>query len=88
MFHSNLEKFCFIFRNLLIDFDNLQFTRLLDSIGCAGLILYAIPALVDIYTIDAHSICFQFCSLTAFLSLLEQRYIFTQYLSDIYSTNF
>ena len=55
---------------------------------CAGLMLYAIPGLLDIYTIDAHSICVQFCSLTGFLSLLEQCYILMQCLLDIYSSSF
>ena len=27
-------------------------------LACAGLMLYAIPSLLDIYTIDAHSIHF------------------------------
>ena len=53
----------------------------------AGLMLYAIPSLLDIYTIDAHSIHFQFCSLIAFPSLLEQCYILMQYLFVIYSSN-
>ena len=52
-----------------------------------GSMLYAIPSLLDIYTIDAHSIHFQFCSLIAFPSLLEQCYILMQYLLVIYSSN-
>ena len=54
----------------------------------AGSVLYAIPSLLDIYTIDAHSIHFQFFSLIAFPSLLEQCYILMQYLFVIYSSNF
>ena len=53
----------------------------------AGLMLYAIPSLLDIYTIDAHSIHFQFCSLIAFASLLEQCYILMQYQFVIYSSS-
>ena len=53
----------------------------------AGSMLYAVPTLLDIYTIDAHSINFQFCSLIAFPSLLEQCYILMQYLFVIYSSN-
>ena len=53
----------------------------------AGSMLYAVPTLLDIYTIDAHSINFQFCSLIAFPSLLEQCYILMQYLLVIYSSN-
>ena len=53
----------------------------------AGLMLYAIPSLLDIYTIDAHSIHFHFCSLIAFPSLLEQCYILMQYQFVIYSSN-
>ena len=56
-------------------------------LACAGSMLYAIPSLLDIYTIDAHSIHFQFCSLIAFPSLLEQCYILMQYLFVIYSSN-
>ena len=52
-----------------------------------GSMLYAIPSLLDIYTIDVHSIHFQFCSLIAFPSLLEQCYILMQYLFVIYSSN-
>ena len=36
----------------------------------AGSMFYAIPSFLNIYTIDAHSIHFQFCSLIAFPSLL------------------
>ena len=57
-------------------------------LACAGLMLYAIPSLLDIYSIDVHSICFQFCTLTAFLSLLEQCFILMPCLFDIYSSNF
>ena len=53
----------------------------------AGSMLYAIPSLLDIYTIDAHSIHFHFCSLIAFPSLLEQCYILMQYQFVIYSSN-
>ena len=53
----------------------------------AGSMLDAIPSLVDIYTIDTHSIHFQFCRLIAFPSLLEQGYILMQYLFVIYSSN-
>ena len=53
----------------------------------AGSMLYAIPCLLDIYTIDAHSIHFHFCSLIAFPSLLEQCYILMQYQFVIYSSN-
>ena len=53
---------------------------------CAGSMLYAIPNLLDIYTIDAHLIYFQFCNLTVVPSLLKQCYIFMQYLFVIYSS--
>ena len=52
-----------------------------------GSMLYAIPSLLDIYTIDVHSIHFQFCSLIAFPSLLEHCYILIQYLFVIYLSN-
>ena len=45
------------------------------SLDYAGLMLYAIPSLLDIYTIKAHSIHFQFCSLIPFPSLLKRCYI-------------
>ena len=51
-----------------------------------GSMLYAIPSLFDIYTIDAHSIHFQFWNLIAFPSFLEQCYILIQYLFVIYSS--
>ena len=54
----------------------------------AGSMFYAILSLLDVYTIDAHSIHFQFCRLIAFPSLLEQCYILMQYLFVIYSSNF
>ena len=53
----------------------------------AGSMLNAIPSLRDIYTIDVHSIHFQFCSLIAFPSLLEKCYILVQYLFVMYSSN-
>ena len=96
-FTINLENFVSfswfinLFFNLQSHFERilpiLQFTRLLDSIGLAGLMLYAIPSLLDIYTIDAHSIHFQFCSHIAFPSLLGQCYILMQYLFVIYPSN-
>ena len=46
----------------------------------------SIPSLLDIYTIDAHSIYFQFCNLIALPSLLVQCYILMQYLFFIYSS--
>ena len=52
----------------------------------AGSLFYAIPSLLNIYVIDAHSIHFQFCSLIAFPSLLEQCYILMQYQFVIYSS--
>ena len=48
----------------------------------------SIPSLLDIYTIDAHSIYFQFCNLIALPSLLVQCYILMQYLFFIYSSQF
>ena len=44
-------------------------------LACAGSVIYAIPSLLDIYTIDAHLIYFQFYNLIALSSLLEQCYI-------------
>ena len=49
-------------------------------LACASSVIFAIPSLLDIYTIDAHSIYFQFCNLNALPSLLEQCYILIQYL--------
>ena len=91
-------KILFHFHSLLIYFSiyivtSKGFSQFCNShtysipLAYAGLMLYAIPSLLDIYTIDAHSIHFQFCSLIAFPSLLEQCYILMQYLFVIYSSN-
>ena len=91
-------KIFFHFHNLLIYFSiyivtSKGFSQFCNShaysipLACAGSVLYAIPSLLDVYTIDAHSIHFQFCSLIAFPSLLEQCYILMQYLFVIYSSN-
>ena len=60
--HSPFERFS--------QFCNLHTYSIL--LAYAGSLLYAIPSLLDIYTIDAHSIHFQFCKLIVFPSLLEQ----------------
>ena len=91
-------KILFHFHSLLIYFSiyivtSKGFSQFCNShtysilLAYAGSVLYAIPSLLDIYTIDAHSIHFQFCSLIAFPSLLEQCYILMQYLLVIYSSN-
>ena len=91
-------KILFHFHSLLIYFSiyivtSKGFSQFCNShtysilLAYAGSVLYAIPSLLDIYTIDAHSIHFQFCSLIAFPSLLEQCYILMPYLFVIYSPN-
>ena len=91
-------KILFHFHSLLIYFSiyivtSKGFSQFCNShtysilLAYAGSMLYEIPSLLNIYTIDAHSIHFQFCSLIAFPSLLEQCYILMQYLFVIYSSN-
>ena len=53
---------------------------------CAGSMIPSIPSLLDIYTIDAHSIYFQFCNHITLPSLLGQCYILMQYMFFIYSS--
>ena len=57
-------------------------------LACAGSMIYAIPSLLDIYTIDGHLIYFQICNLIALSSLLEYCYILMQYLFVSYSSQF
>ena len=84
-------KILFHFHSLLIYFSiyivtSKGFSQFCNShansipLAYAGSLLNAIPSLLDIYTNDAHSIHFQFCSLIALPSLLEQCYILMQYL--------
>ena len=90
LFH--FSQFINLFFYLLSHFERIsQFCNLhayLILLAYAGLMLYAIPSLLNIYTIDAHSIHFEFCNLIVFPSLLEQCYIFMQYLFVIYSSKF
>ena len=54
--HSHFERFS--------QFWNLHAHSIL--LAYSGSMLYAIPSLLDIYTIDTHSIHFQFCNLMPF----------------------
>ena len=83
--NSSVLFFCERLQSLFSQFCNSHAYSI--PLAHAGSMLYAIPCLLDIYTIDAHSIHFHFCSLIAFPSLLEQCYILMQYLLVIYSSN-
>ena len=83
--NSSVLFFCERLQSLFSQFCNSHAYSI--PLAHAGSMLYAIPCLLDIYTIDAHSIHFHFCSLIAFPSLLEQCYILMQYQFVIYSSS-
>ena len=83
--NSSVLFFCERLQSLFSQFCNSHAYSI--PLAYAGSMLYAIPCLLDIYTIDAHSIHFHFCSLIVFPILLEQYYILMQYQFVIHSSN-